>query len=113
MTWPLELSHIVLDYAGDIQTIAQIERDEAIEYVARQNMNTVIVHMSRLGKKWKKYVSSAEYSHQEVVNGMFDENMRQEYDKISPAVVTDTYNDTYHHIEWIEVRKMLKPKKEK
>ena len=49
MTWPLEMSRLILEYAGYIQTAAQIARDEAIEYEARQDMVTVIAHLRNIG----------------------------------------------------------------
>ena len=54
-TWPLEMSRIILDYAGYIQTTAQIARDKEIERRARWKMPAVIRQVERMGKQSERH----------------------------------------------------------
>ncbi len=47
-TWPRELSLIINDYTGYIQTEAQIERDEKIECKARVHLKCVVLQVQNL-----------------------------------------------------------------
>ena len=54
MTWPFEMSRLINEYAGYIQTEAQIARDEAIEMGARLTTSRVIKRLNRVCEDWQE-----------------------------------------------------------
>ena len=57
MMWPLEMSRLINEYVGYMQTEAQIARDEVIEHRTCAIMIGVVAQMRRLGKGWLEYVT--------------------------------------------------------
>ncbi len=52
--WPLEMSQLILDYTGHIQTAAQIARDKEIERRARWKMPAVFIELSRMNRQFQR-----------------------------------------------------------
>ena len=71
MMWPLEMSRLINEYVGYMQTEAQIARDEVIEHRTCAIMIGVVAQMRRLGKGWLEYATM----------GANDYAERQEYDE--------------------------------
>ena len=73
MIWPFEMSRLIHEYVGYMQTEAQIARDEAIEHRTCAIMIGVVAQMKRLGKGWSEYATMGANDYADRQEHSFDE----------------------------------------